>query len=130
MNVDTPRAISLYEIETYHRDGVVLLPEMLDRDWSESLKLGLQANCARPTDRSRAWGRDAEGRPMFYDSQAWWGIDEYREFIFNSPAAQIASHLMGSKQINFFFDAVFVRAPGSQFATPRHQDEPYWSVEG
>ncbi len=70
MNVDTPRAISLYEIETYHRDGVVLLPEMLDRDWSESLKLGLQANCARPTDRSRAWGRDAEGRTRFYDSQA------------------------------------------------------------
>ncbi len=30
MNVDTPRAISLYEIETCHRDGVVLLPEFVN----------------------------------------------------------------------------------------------------
>ena len=37
---------------------------------------------------------------------------------------------MGSAHINFYFDAVFVRSPGSQFATPWHQDEPYWSVEG
>ncbi|MFT7646969.1 MAG: ectoine hydroxylase-related dioxygenase (phytanoyl-CoA dioxygenase family) [Candidatus Poriferisodalaceae bacterium] len=30
----------------------------------------------------------------------------------------------------FFFDAVFVRSPGSQFSTPWHQDEPYWSADG
>ena len=67
---------------------------------------------------------------MFYDSQAWQGINEYRQFIFDSPAAHIAAQLMGSAAINFYFDAVFVRSPGSQFATPWHQDEPYWSVEG
>lgn len=37
---------------------------------------------------------------------------------------------MKSTTINFFFDAVFVRSHGSQFATPWHQDEPYWSVDG
>ena len=31
---------------------------------------------------------------------------------------------------NFFFDAIFTRSTGSQFRTPFHQDEPYWSVEG
>ena len=67
---------------------------------------------------------------MFYDAQAWQNIKEYQNFIFNSPAAAIAGKLMNSSQINFYFDAVFVRSPGSQFATPWHQDEPYWSVEG
>jgi ectoine hydroxylase-related dioxygenase (phytanoyl-CoA dioxygenase family) len=130
MNLDPPRTITSDEISTYHRDGVVLLPEMFDGDWIELLKQGLVANCEDPTDRSRVWHRDAAGRTMFYDSQAWQRIEEYRRFIFDSPAARIAGRLMGSTKINFYFDAVFVRSPGSQFATPWHQDEPYWSVEG
>jgi ectoine hydroxylase-related dioxygenase (phytanoyl-CoA dioxygenase family) len=130
MNTDLPRTITPSEITTYHRDGVVLLPSMFDDDWIRLLKNGLAANCANPSNRSRVWDRDAAGCTMFYDSQAWQGINEYRQFIFDSPAAHIAAQLMGSAAINFYFDAVFVRSPGSQFATPWHQDEPYWSVEG
>ena len=130
MNTDISRVITSDEIATYHRDGVVLLPAMFDADWIDLLNRGLLANCDAPTGRSRVWDRDAAGRTMFYDSQAWQGIDEYRQFVFDSPAAQIAARLMGSTQINFYFDAVFVRSPGSQFATPWHQDEPYWSVDG
>ena len=37
---------------------------------------------------------------------------------------------MEVEAVNFFFDAVFVRSAGTQFRTPFHQDEPYWSVEG
>lgn len=67
---------------------------------------------------------------MFWDSLAWRQVPEYQRFVFESPAAEIAATLMGSSAVNFFFDAVFVRSPGSQFETPWHQDEPYWSVEG
>jgi ectoine hydroxylase-related dioxygenase (phytanoyl-CoA dioxygenase family) len=130
VNLNIPRAISADEIETYQRDGVVLLPAMFDSDWIDLLDRGLSVNCQTPTRRSRVWDRDAAGRTMFYDSQAWQGVDEYRRFIFDSPAAQIAARLMGSSRINFYFDAVFVRSAGSQFSTPWHQDEPYWSVEG
>ena len=130
MNSDLPRAITDVEVANYHRDGVVLLREMFDADWIALLREGLQTNCDNPTYRSRVWDRDAEGRTMFWDSQAWQGIEQYRQFIFDSPAARIAGELMGSTEINFFFDAVFVRSPGSQFSTPWHQDEPYWSVEG
>ena len=45
---------------------------------------------------------------------------------FNSRVAQIAGDLMGASQISFYFDAVFVCSTESQFATPWHQDEPYW----
>lgn len=130
MNNELLRKITTDEVAAYQRDGVVLLADMFDADWISLLTEGLNVNCTTPTDRSRVWDRDAEGRTMFWDSQAWQGIAQYRQFIFDSPAAKIAGQLMGSTRINFFFDAVFVRSAGSQFATPWHQDEPYWSVEG
>ena len=130
MNTALPRAITPDEIATYDRDGVVLLPGMFDQDWIELLNQGLEQNCANPGSRSRVWDRDQQGRTMFYDSQAWQQIDQYRRFIFESPAASIAARLMDASTIHFYFDAVFVRSPGSQFSTPWHQDEPYWSVEG
>ena len=130
MNTGLSRTITPDEIETYHRDGVLLLPGMFDKDWIELLNKGLDANIEAPTRRSRIWYKDTSGRSMFYDHTAWNGIEEYRKFIFNSPAAQICGQLMRSTTINFFFDSVFVRSTGTQFETPWHQDEPYWSVEG
>ena len=130
MNTNLLRTITPNEIETYHRDGVLMLPGMFDKDWIELLNKGLDANIEAPTRRSRIWYKDTSGRSMFYDHTAWQGIDEYRKFIFNSPAAQICGQLTGSATINFFFDSVFVRSTGTQFKTPWHQDEPYWSVEG
>ena len=130
MNIELPRDVTYKEIETFHQNGVVLLKSIFDVDWIELLNQGLDQNYHNPTQRARTWDRDTDGRTMFWDSQAWQGIKEYQKFIFNSPAAELAGKLMRAKNINFFFDAVFMRSPGSQFSTPWHQDEPYWSVEG
>jgi len=130
MNTDLLRTITTNEEATYHRDGVLKLSGMFDKDWIEILNKGLDANIETPTRRSRIWYKDTSGRSMFYDHTAWQGIEEYRKFIFNSPAAQICGQLMDSETVNFFFDSVFVRSTGTQFETPWHQDEPYWSVEG
>ena len=130
MNTDLLRAITPDEVNTYHRDGVLKLSSMFDKNWIELLNKGLDANIKTPTRRSRIWYKDTSGRSMFYDHTAWQGIEEYRKFIFDSPAAQICGQLTGSSTVNFFFDSVFVRSTGTQFETPWHQDEPYWSVEG
>lgn len=124
------RPVTVEEIDTYRRDGVVLLRDTFDDGWIELLAKGLAAQLAAPTARARAWDRDGDGRTMFWDSQAWLTIDEYRQFVTGSPAAEIAGRVMGVSEVNFFFDAVFVRSPGAQFTTPWHQDEPYWSIEG
>ena len=130
MNTELPREISKQEIEIYQQDGVVLLKQMFDALWIEQLDQGLKKNCEQPTPRARTWDRDSQGRTMFWDNLAWQEIEQYQNFVFNSPAAQLAGVLMKSEQINFFFDAVFVRSAGTQFATPWHQDEPYWSIDG
>ncbi len=122
--------ISDEQIERFHRDGVIVLRRMFEPEWIELLNTGLDAHLAAPTRRARVWDRDDAGRTMFWDSQAWLTVDEYRRFVLESQAAAIAGTVMQSNTINFFFDAVFVRSPGAQFRTPWHQDEPYWSVEG
>ena len=121
------RPISQNEIEQFDHDGVILLKEMFDSEWISTLSQGLDKNIDLPSNRSRIWDRDENGRTMFYDAQAWQNISEYQNFIFNSPAAAIAGKLMNSSQINFYFYAGFVRSPGSHFATPWHQDAPSWA---
>ena len=82
MNTDLLSAITPNEVETYHRDGVLKLSGMFDKDWIELLNKGLDANIETPTRRSRIWYKDTSGRSMFYDHTAWQGIEEYRKFIF------------------------------------------------
>ncbi len=130
MNKELLRTLTNKEIDTYHRDGVVPLRGMFDKDWIELLNKGLNVNCEYPTERSRIWNKDEAGHTMFYDTLAWKEIEEYKKFIFDSPAAQICGQLMKAKAVYYFFDAVFVRSAGTKFETPWHQDEPYWSIEG
>ena len=130
MNKELLRALTNKEIDAYHRDGVVPLRSMFDKDWIELLNKGLNVNCEYPTERSRIWDKDDAGHTMFYDTLAWKEIEEYKKFIFESPAAKICGQLMKAKAVHYFFDAVFVRSPGTKFETPWHQDEPYWSIEG
>ena len=130
MNNELLRHISTEEIDIYHRDGVVPLRGMFDKDWIKLLNKGLDVNCESPTERSRIWDKDDAGHTMFYDTLAWRKIEEYKKFIFDSPAAQICGQLMKTTTVHYFFDAVFVRSPGTKFETPWHQDEPYWSIEG
>lgn len=124
------RAISAAEIETYSQDGAVFLPGMFSQTWIEKLRAGLAANRNAPTKRARVYDRDDHDRTFFYDSHAWMGIDQYRDFVFSSPCAEIAGQVMNVSKVNFFFDAIFVRSPGTAFRTPWHQDEPYWTVDG
>ena len=122
--------LSSEQITKFASDGVVLLENVIAPRWIEHLMQGLTKNIARPTHRSRIWDQDTMGRTCFYDSQAWQIINEYRDFIENSPIARIAAAALQTNKVNFFFDAVFVRSPGTQFRTPFHQDEPYWSIKG
>ena len=124
-NLITPRVV-----RDFAEDGVVFLPGAIAPVWIGKLRAGVEKNIAEPTARGRIWDRDDDGRVCFYDSQAWQAIAEYREFVEQSPIAEIAARVLNASRVNFFFDAVFVRTPGAQFRTPFHQDEPYWSVKG
>jgi len=122
--------VSAEQIEQYQADGVVCVRQAVDPGWIDVLRAGVQRNLDAPSDRARVWNKGADGSRTFYDSQSWKRIGEYERFIRESPLAALAGQLMKCESVNFFFDAIFCRTEGSQFRTPFHQDEPYWSVEG
>ena len=122
--------ITAEQIADFHRNGVVMLPGVFEQSWVDLLSEGLDQHLGDPTSRARVWDRDDNGATMLWDSMAWHDVPQYQQFVFDSPAAELAGRLLESRTVNFFFDAVFVRSAGSQFETPWHQDEPYWSVSG
>jgi len=122
--------ITQADVDRYATDGVVCLRQAIPLGWIDKLRTGIDKNLESPTERSRLWNRDEDGSTTFYDSQAWQGVDEYRDFVMNSPMGELAARIMGVNAVNFFFDAIFVRSQGAQFKTPFHQDEPFWSVAG
>ena len=71
MNKKIIRPISQNEIEQFDHDGVILLKDMFDSEWISTLSQGLDKNIDLPSNRSRIWDRDENGRTMFYDAQAW-----------------------------------------------------------
>lgn len=129
MNKVPLRPITDQEVETFWRDGAILMPGLFDLDWVELLQTATDRAMAHPGPL--ATGRTPEQRKSFYVELGLWSShDEFRRFVFDSPAPEIARRVLRTEKLNLFFDQLFVKEPGAQNPTPWHQDQPYWPVHG
>lgn len=114
----------------YRELGVVCLRRCFSDDWLALLAEGVEQNLAHPGPYARHY--TPEGRPGYFfgDYCNWRRIPEYRRFLTESPAAEIAGWLMDSQRVNLFHEHVLVKEPGTLEHTPWHHDQPYWSVDG
>lgn len=121
--------ISDADIDTYRRDGVVLIRGLF-ADHVETLRSGIECNMAEPgTYAAENLNPGEDGR--FWDDYCnWQRIPEFETVIRESPAAVVAADLMGSDAVQVFHDHVLVKEPGTSKPTPWHQDGPYYFVEG
>ena len=119
------------DIEAYQRDGVVIIRGAFTH-WVESLRAGLDRNLSEPGAFRFPCESLVEGKPgRFFDSYCNWDlIPEYRDFALNSPAASMAGQFMRSTTAQLFHEHTFLKEPGTQCATPWHQDLPYYCVNG
>jgi ectoine hydroxylase-related dioxygenase (phytanoyl-CoA dioxygenase family) len=116
-------------IAAFRRDGSVPLRNLF-AGWVDTLRAGVARNMAEPSADVRIYqGKDGGGR-FFGDYCNWDRIPEYRDFIFNSGAADVARQLMGSKTVRLFHEHVLVKEASADVATPWHQDQPYYCVDG
>ena len=122
---------NIEDIETYQNDGVVLLRGAFS-NWVEPLRHGFQRNLENPQQYAFPCESNPEGKPgRFFDSYCNWRlIPEYLDFVSHSCAASMAGQFMGGKRAQFFHDHAFMKTPGTQQATPWHQDLPYYCVDG
>ncbi len=119
------------DIKLFQNQGVVLLRGVFS-DWVETLAKGLQRNLDNPQQYAFPCESNPDGAPgRFFDSYCNWRlIPEYLEFISHSCVASLAGQFMGGKTAQFFHEHAFLKAPGTQHATPWHQDMPYYCVDG
>lgn len=115
------------QIETFQRDGVVMLPGAM-ADWVQVMRDGVMHNLENPSEFASENGV-TQGR-FFDDYVNWRRIPEFERIVRESPAAEIAARAMRSHSAQFFHDHVLVKDPGTPTLTPWHQDGPYYFVEG
>ena len=133
--IDTSRlpdvAVEASDVEAFRRDGVVLLRGMFS-DWVDRLRAGLQRNLADPQRFAFPCESNPAGEPgRFFDSYCNWQlIPEYFDYVTGSRAAALAGRFMGGESAQFFHEHAFMKAAGTQRATPWHQDLPYYCVDG
>lgn len=125
----THSLITQKDIDTYQRDGVVLIRGLF-KDHVDSLRDGIERNMAEPGPYGAENVSDDEGGRFFDDYCNWTRIPEYENAVRNSPVAEVAANLMQSKTAQVFHEHVLVKEPGTSKPTPWHQDGPYYFVEG
>ena len=114
----------------FWRDGVVLLRQMFDREWIERMQKAVDGAIADPGPMKLDLDQGLAGK-FHGDSFVWTWHDDFRAFVFDSPAAKIAQQVLGAEErVTLFFDTLLVKEPGSEAITPWHHDQPYWPVEG
>ena len=131
MNTVATTAVRNEDVEAFRRDGALVLRGVLDDAWLRVLAQGVALNLAQPSPRRLDWVRDrASGEHLFFDAVTVHHNPFYERYMLHSPIGPIAAALMGSPTVLAFYLSVFIRARGTQAATPWHQDQTYWCVEG
>lgn len=118
------------DIETFERDGAIVLRGVFDPAWLSRLADGLEKNFENPGPYSTLYTEDGKPGGFYDDYCNWQRIEEYEDFVRNSPAAEIVGRLMRSSTAQIYHEHVLVKEPGTQEVTPWHHDLPYYGVDG
>ena len=124
------RPITDAEIGAYETDGVVCLRDIFPTAWIEFMGEAVDVAMAQPGPHAEEYEPSGSEGRFFGDLDIWKRHAPFSEFVLKSPAAQIAGTVMGADKVNFFYDQLLVKEPGTGARTPWHQDQPYWAVSG
>ena len=123
--------ISDEQIETFRRDGAVLIKGLLSPEWLATMSEVCDQARANAADNTGYYGDDKNeiGETLTADDN-FLVIPEMLRFLRESPAARVAAEAIGSKYAQLYEDLLIYKAAGTAAPTPWHQDEPQWPVSG
>jgi ectoine hydroxylase-related dioxygenase (phytanoyl-CoA dioxygenase family) len=117
-------------IETYRRDGVVLVRSVLSPAEVETARVAIEHVLAAPGPFAQVASRPDDRGSFTEDFRRWHDVAGIEQLARSSAAARIAAQLMGSAQVRLYHDHVLVKEGGTEQRTPWHQDQPYYNVDG
>ena len=124
------KIISENEVIRFKKDGAILLKNKFKKKWIDLLKDGINKAKINPSPRFTNHTKDEKLPSYLEDFWTWDLHEEFRNFVYNSPTAKIASELLGAKKINLVMDNWFFREAGSKSKPPFHHDISYFDFEG
>jgi hypothetical protein len=121
-------AVNLHhdDIVAFWRDGVICVRQLYSADWRDRLADALGDAAS---GKGAGLGRMNMGSD-YSEAYAWLWNDTIRDFVLDGPTAWIARDLFGSKEVNFYYDQIFMKSRQSANATPWHHDFTFWPLEG
>lgn len=128
MNKHPLNPVTREHIETYQRDGVVCLRQMFDREWIERMNRAAQAVIEHPED----WGIQGPSQAEDFTSviYMWRRPGDFRDFLLESPAAELVGRVLEANEIRAFQDHLFHKPPGSSNVMHWHHDATTWPTVG
>lgn len=124
------RGVGDADIEAFQRDGVVCLRQVFDKPWCDLLHDAALDAMNSGQGRVRE-ARLGEGQGRFYSSVYPSDLDpRFARLRDASPAPEVAARLMQAERVRFFYDQLFIKAPGTAAPTPWHNDLPFWPFRG
>ena len=130
MNSSPASRITEQQISHFHDDGYICLRQIFKPEWIEMLRQGLEKSMRQPGEFVWTYTEESDGRHFHNENRRWQDIEEYRQFIFESPVGGIVGKLAGWREACLLFDSAFMRSPGTATRTPWHQDLPYLCIGG
>jgi ectoine hydroxylase-related dioxygenase (phytanoyl-CoA dioxygenase family) len=112
---------------SFGADGVVLLPGVVDTAWMDVLRTAYSWSVGDLEAEDHA--TQNAGRGYFSDLCNPEAPEHYRQFLEESPIADVVAALWGEDDVWFMYEQVFMRR-GAFRRTMWHQDLSYLAVEG
>ena len=87
------KILSENEIQQFRDEGAVFLKNKFNINWINKLKKGIERDINNPSPRFKSHTIEKNVPAYLEDYWTWHLIPEFKEFVYNSPYAQIASEL-------------------------------------
>lgn len=118
-------------VAAYQEDGVVCLRNAFSQRWLDLIELGIAQALDGASENLDLVKKSGDRGRFSVSSQAWRRVKPFRDFIFDSPVADLAWPFLESKYMSLFYDFLLIKeANSSNAATPWHQDHAYYPLLG
>eukprot|EP01084_Bolivina_argentea_P143244 251606_1 len=119
--------LTQYEIDTFHRDGVVMIKGLFNRQFINDLDTVLEDIADNPSILELFASENKKGYTM--SVFLWKFSDFFKDIVFCSPIARIAQQILNASTINVFYDQIFIKDARANAPTPWHQDLTFWDIK-